>query len=98
MNTFRSYNYINATNTIYMISSSSTTYVSLVVEDPPNLSRHHFHDDEEIFETATDFTPFRLVYGVESILPIEFQISSPRLVAKFLPDTSPLEEPLLMLK
>ena len=48
-------------------------------------------------KTATGFTPFRLVHGVESVLPIECQIPSLRLVVELLPDTSPLEERLLQL-
>ena len=43
-------------------------------------------------KTATSFTPFRLVHGVESILPIECQIPSLHLMVELLPDTSPLEE------
>ena len=43
-------------------------------------------------KTATGFTPFRLVHGVESVLPIECQIPSLRLTVELLLDTSPLEE------
>ena len=39
-----------------------------------------------------------LVHGVESVLPIECQIPSLRLVIELLPDTSPLEEQLLQLE
>ena len=49
-------------------------------------------------KTTTGFTPFRLVHGVESILPIECQIPSLRLAVEILPDTSPLEEQLLQLE
>ena len=49
-------------------------------------------------KTATGFTPFCLVHGVESVLPIECQIPSLHLVVELLPDTSPLEERLLQLK
>ena len=68
------------------------------MEDPPDLSQHYFHDDEQIFETTTSFTPFHLVHGVESVLPIECHILSLRLVVELLPDTSPLEQGLLMLE
>ena len=42
-------------------------------------------------KTATSFTPFCLVHGVESMLPIECQIPSLHLMVELLPDTSPLE-------
>ena len=67
------------TNTIYMISSTSFHFVSSVVEDQPNISQHHLRDDGEICKTAFGFTPFPLNHGVESVLPIEGQISSPHL-------------------
>ena len=47
---------------------------------------------------TTGFTPFHLVHDVESVLPIECQIPSLRLHVELLPDTSPLEEHLLLLK
>jgi hypothetical protein len=43
-------------------------------------------------KTATGFSPFQLVYGLEVVLPIECQIPSLKLVVQLLPDTSPLEE------
>ena len=49
-------------------------------------------------KNATGFTPFRLVHGVESVLPIECQIPSLRFLVELLPDTSPLEERLLQLE
>jgi hypothetical protein len=49
-------------------------------------------------KTPIDFSPFQLVYGLETVLLIEFQIPSLKLVVHFLPDTSPLEEHLLYLK
>ena len=67
------------TNTIYMISSTGFPSVSLVVEDPPDLSRHHLCDDGEICKTAFSFTPFPLNHSVESFLPIKDQIPSPLL-------------------
>jgi hypothetical protein len=48
--------------------------------------------------TAIDFSPFQLVYGLEAVLPIECQISSLKLAVQLLPDTSPLEEQLLYLE
>ena len=48
--------------------------------------------------TTIGFTPFQLVHGVESMLPIECQIPSLCLVVELLPDTSPLEERLLQLE
>jgi hypothetical protein len=49
-------------------------------------------------KTATCFTPFQLVYGLEAILPIECQIPSLKLVVQLFPDTSPLEERLVYLE
>ena len=49
-------------------------------------------------KTATGFTPFRLVHGIESVLPIECQIPSLHLTVELLLDTSPLEERLLQLE
>jgi hypothetical protein len=46
-------------------------------------------------KTATSFSPFQLVYGLEEFLPIECQIPSLKLAIQLLPDTSPLEERLL---
>jgi hypothetical protein len=48
-------------------------------------------------KSATGFTPFRLVYGVEAILPIECEIPSLKLVVELLPNTSAEEERLLYL-
>jgi hypothetical protein len=49
-------------------------------------------------KTATGFSPFQLVYGLEAVLPIECQIPSLKLVVQLVPDTSPLEECLLYLE
>ena len=46
---------------------------------------------------ATGFIPFRSVYGLESILPIECEIPSLKLVIELLPNTSVKEERLLYL-
>eukprot|EP00253_Pinus_taeda_P024634 PITA_24634 len=49
-------------------------------------------------KTATGFTPFQLVYGMESIFPIECEIPSLKLVVELLPETSSLKERLLHLE
>jgi hypothetical protein len=43
-------------------------------------------------KTTTGFPPFHLVYGVESILPIECEILSLQLAIKLLTNTSSKEE------
>src|SRR3990170_1786625 len=43
-------------------------------------------------KTTTGFSPYQLVHGVESILPVECEIPSLKLAVELLPDTSPLEE------
>jgi hypothetical protein len=48
-------------------------------------------------KSATRFTPFRLVYGLEFILPIECKIPSLKLAVELLPNTSAEEERLLYL-
>jgi transposase InsO family protein len=48
-------------------------------------------------KSTTGFTPFRLVYGVEAILPIECEIPSLKLAVELLPNTSAEEERLLYL-
>jgi transposase InsO family protein len=48
-------------------------------------------------KSATGFMPFRLVYGMEAILPIECEIPSLKLVVELLPNTSAEEEHLLYL-
>jgi hypothetical protein len=49
-------------------------------------------------KTATSFSPFQVVYGLEAVLPIECQIPSLKLAIRLLLDTSPLEERLLYLE
>jgi hypothetical protein len=49
-------------------------------------------------ETATSFSPFQLIYGLEVVLPIECHIPSLNMVVQLFPDTSPLEECLLYLE
>jgi hypothetical protein len=48
-------------------------------------------------KSATRFTPFWLVYGIEAILTIECEIPSLKQVVKLLPNTSTEEERLLYL-
>jgi transposase InsO family protein len=48
-------------------------------------------------KSTTGFTPFQLVYGLKSILPIECEIPSLKLAIKLLPNTSAEEERLLYL-
>jgi transposase InsO family protein len=48
-------------------------------------------------KSATGFTPFRLVYGMEAILSIECEIPSLKLAVELLPNTSAEEECLLYL-
>jgi hypothetical protein len=48
-------------------------------------------------KSATGFTPFQLVYGLEAILLIECEIPSLKLVVELLPNTSVEEECLLYL-
>ena len=49
-------------------------------------------------KSATGFTPFQLVYGLEATLPIECEIPSLKLAVELLPNTSPEEEGLLYLE
>lgn len=49
-------------------------------------------------KTTTDFTPFQLVYGLESIFPMECEIPSLKLAVELIPDTSSLEECLIHLE
>ena len=48
-------------------------------------------------KTATGFTPFQLVYGLEAVLPIECEIPSLRLTIELLPHTTDEEQRLLYL-
>ena len=49
-------------------------------------------------KTATGFSPYQLMHGVESILPVECEIPSLKLAVELLPDTSPLEDRLVHLE
>jgi hypothetical protein len=48
--------------------------------------------------TSTNFSPFQLVHGVESILPVECEIPSLKLEVELLLDTSDLERHLVHLE
>ena len=49
-------------------------------------------------KTATSFSPYHLVHGVDSVLSVECKIPSLKLAIELLPDTSPLEERLFHLE
>ena len=49
-------------------------------------------------KTATGFTSFQLVYGLEAIFPIECEIPSLKLAVQLLPKTSALEARLVELE
>ena len=49
-------------------------------------------------KTATSFSPFQLVHGVEAITPIECEIPSLQIAIHVLPDTTELEEWLVHLE
>ena len=49
-------------------------------------------------KTATGFTSFQLVYGMESIFPVECEIPSLKLAVELLPETSSLKYHLLHLE
>jgi transposase InsO family protein len=49
-------------------------------------------------KTATGFTPFHLVHGIEATLPIECEIPTLRTAIELLPDTAPMEQRLLNLE
>jgi hypothetical protein len=49
-------------------------------------------------KTATGFTPFHLVHGVEATLPIEYEIPTLCTAIEILPDTAPMEQRLLNLE
>ena len=48
--------------------------------------------------TTIGFSPYQLVHGVESVLPVECEIPSLKLAIELLPDTSTLEERLVHLE
>ena len=49
-------------------------------------------------KTATGFSPYQLVHGVESVLPVECEIPSLKLAIELLLDTSTLKECLVHLE
>jgi hypothetical protein len=49
-------------------------------------------------KTATSFTPFHLIHGIEATLPIECEIPTLRTAIELLPDTAPMEQHLLTLE
>lgn len=53
---------------------------------------------QTLIKTTIGFTPFQLVYGLESIFPVECEIPSLKLAIELLPETSSLEQHLLHLE
>ena len=51
-----------------------------------------------VVKTATSFTPFHLVHGVEATLPIEWKIPTLHTAIDLLPDTTPMGKHLLNLE
>ena len=49
-------------------------------------------------KTTTGFSPYQLIHGVDSVLPVECEIPSLKLAIDLLPDTSLLEENLIHLE
>jgi hypothetical protein len=49
-------------------------------------------------KTATSFSHFQIIYGLEAVFPIECQIPSLKLAVQLFPETSSLEECLLYLE
>jgi hypothetical protein len=49
-------------------------------------------------KTTIVFSPFQLVYGLEAVFPIEFQIPSLKLAVELLPGAKSFEEYLLYLE
>jgi hypothetical protein len=46
---------------------------------------------QTVVKTATDFSPFQLVHGLEAVLLIECEIPSLKITIEILPDSSELE-------
>ena len=55
-------------------------------------------DYRTIFKTATSFSPYQLVHGVESILPVECEIPYLKVAVEISLDTFALEEHLVHLE
>ena len=49
-------------------------------------------------KTATGFSPFQLIHGVEAVTPVECEIPSLKIAIHVLPDTTELEECLVHLE
>ena len=49
-------------------------------------------------KTSTSFTPFHLVYRVESVIPVECEIPNLHATIKLFDDTQPLEHRLVQLE
>ena len=52
----------------------------------------------KMVKTATGFSLYQLIHGVESVLPVECEILLLKLAIEILPDTSTLEEHLVHLE
>jgi hypothetical protein len=55
-------------------------------------------DYRTVVKTATGFTPFHLVHGMEATLPIKCEIPTLRTAIELLPNTAPMEQRLLSLE
>ena len=51
-----------------------------------------------VVKNTMGFSPYQLVHGVESVLPVECEIPSLKLAMELLPNTSTLEECLVHLE
>jgi hypothetical protein len=51
-----------------------------------------------VVKTAIGFTPFHLIHGIKSTLPIECEIPTLHTAIEILPNTSPMEQHLLILE
>ena len=81
-------------------------YLNTILQRMINLAKSNWHlmlystlwAYRTFVKTATSFSPFQLVYGLEAVFPIECQIPSLKLAVQLLPDTSPLEERLVYIE
>jgi hypothetical protein len=80
--------------------------LKIILQRTINLAKSNWHlmlylelwDYQTSIKTATSFSPFQLIYGLEAVFPIECQIPSLKLPVQLLLDTSTLEEWLLYLE
>ena len=80
--------------------------LKVILQRTVNASRNNWHimlypalwDYRANVKTATGFSPFQLVHGIEAVVPIECEIPSLKLAIQLLPNTSILEERLLHLE